>query len=110
MASFKILEVYDQDVIIPDMDQRDTSEDAGKVLAEIYRRMPVATKVGRLFDAYQVGKMLSMAGLRNLHPRFTEKEIWYCWAKQRLGEELFNDAYGDRFEVKQLFEKVVSGQ
>jgi hypothetical protein len=76
------------------MNQTDTSPEAQQVLLDIYRRMPPAVKVRRIFDAYQTGKMLAMAGLRLLYPNATEKQIWFLWAKRHLGEKLFNEVYG----------------
>ncbi|MHC4394762.1 MAG: hypothetical protein ACYS1A_03835 [Planctomycetota bacterium] len=77
------------------MKQRDTSENAQRVLVQIYRDMPVSTKTMRIFEAYQTGKMLTMAGLRESHPDATDKQIWRLWAKRHLGEKLFNEVYGD---------------
>lgn len=77
------------------MNKTDTTKEANKVLIDIYRKMSIADKAKRIFEAYQMGKMLAMAGLRQSHPEATEKEIWYLWAKQHLGEKLFNKVYGD---------------
>jgi len=76
------------------MNQTDTSPEARQVLLDIYRKMSPAVKVRRIFDTYQTGKMLAMAGLRQLHPNATEKQIWLLWAKRHLGEKLFNEVYG----------------
>jgi hypothetical protein len=76
------------------MNRRDTTEDARKVLVDIYRQMPPSVKFKQIFEAYQTGKMLAMAGLRLLHPQASEKQIWYLWAKRHLGEELFKKVYG----------------
>ena len=77
------------------MKQTDTSEQAEEVMVDIYRRMSVADKLKRIFQAYEMGKTLAMAGLRQLHPNASEKQIWYLWARQHLGEELFKKAYGE---------------
>jgi len=76
------------------MNRRDTTEDARKVLVDIYRRMPPSVKFKQIFEAYQTGKMLAMSGLRLLYPQASEKQIWYLWAKRHLGEELFKKVYG----------------
>ena len=76
------------------MNPKDTSTDAHKILVDIYRRMPPAAKATRIFEAYNTGKILAMAGLRQSHPQAIEKQIWYLWAKQHLGEKLFNNVYG----------------
>jgi hypothetical protein len=77
------------------MSQADTSQEARQVLFDIYRRMSPAVKVRRIFEVYQTGKMLAMAGLRELHPNATEKQIWFLWAKRHLGEKLFNEVCGN---------------
>ena len=64
-------------------------------MVDIYRQMPANIKAKYIFEAYQMGRILAMAGLRESRPDATEKQIWYLWAKRHLGEELFKDAYGD---------------
>jgi hypothetical protein len=76
------------------MNEKHTSLDAQQVVVDIYRRMPVPEKVRRIFDAYRLGRMLAMAGLKQLHPDANDQQLWYLWAKQHLGPELFNAAYG----------------
>jgi len=46
-----------------------------------------------MFDCYEMGKVLAMAGLRLRYPDATEEQIWRLWAKQHLGEKLFNEVY-----------------
>lgn len=77
------------------MNLKDTSPEAQRVQIEIYRRMTVAEKARRIFDAYNTGKLLAMAGLRERYPQASEKRIWQMWAKQHLGEKLFNEVYGN---------------
>jgi hypothetical protein len=77
------------------MNRTDTTSEAEQVLLDIYRRMPPAVKFERIFSAYELGKLLAMAGLRLMHPDATEKQIWFLWAKRHLGEKLFNEVYGD---------------
>jgi hypothetical protein len=77
------------------MDKTDTSSRAEQVVLDIYRRMPVAVKAQRIFEAYRLGQILAMAGLRLRHPNTTERQIWYLWAKQHLGERLFKEVYGE---------------
>jgi len=76
------------------MNEKDTSPEAREVLIDLYRKMPPAVKVRRIFSAYQTGKILAMTGLRLLHPDAGEKQIWYLWAKKHLGEKLFKQVYG----------------
>ena len=42
----------------------DTTRQAKEVVYEIYRNMTPAEKLIRVFDAYQTGKLLAMAGIR----------------------------------------------
>jgi hypothetical protein len=76
------------------MEKSDTSPDARRVLIDLYRKMPPEIKFRRVFEAYQTGKMLAMAGLKDRYPEASEKKIWYLWAKQHLGDELFKEIYG----------------
>lgn len=77
------------------MKAKDTSKDAQQVLVDIYRNMSPAVKFRRIFDLYQMGRELTMAGLRLSHPQASERQIWYLWAKRHLGDKLFKDVYGD---------------
>ena len=76
------------------MKQKDTTDIAREVLVQIYRKMSVSVKTLRIFDAYQTGRILAMAGLRQLHPGSSEREIWRLWARRHLGDELYEKAYG----------------
>jgi len=89
--------IYESSVtryIIADMYEKDTSPEARKVLIDRYRMMSTTVKVKLIFDAYQAGKMLTMAGIKRLHPNVSETEAWHLWAKGHLGEKLFKDVYG----------------
>jgi len=48
-----------------------------------------------IFEAYQTGKMLAMAGLRESYPQAREAQIWHLWARKQIGEKLFNEVYGE---------------
>ena len=80
------------------MVQSDTSKEAQQTLINIYRQMTSAAKIRQIFNTYQFGKILAMAGLRQLHPKASEKQIWQLWAKQHLGEKLFDKVYGNKSE------------
>jgi len=75
------------------MIRSDTSKQAKRVLTDLYCKMTPQVKIKRIFDAYHMGKLLAMAGLRQLFPDASEEEIWRLWAKRHLGPELFNNAY-----------------
>jgi hypothetical protein len=77
------------------MKPKDTTNDAHKVMVEIYRKMSFPDKTERFFDACRTGQLLTMAGLREANPDADEKQIWTLWAKKHLGDELFDKAYGN---------------
>ncbi len=71
----------------------DTSKDANDVLVSIYRKMTPEEKLLRIFDAYETGRKLAMAGLRERFPLADEAELQKLWKKQHLGEELYKKVY-----------------
>ncbi len=71
----------------------DTTPEAYKVQCELYRRMSPEKKLELVSDAYRMGQLLSMAGIRMRYPDADEKEVWHIWAKRHLGEELYNKVY-----------------
>ncbi len=74
----------------------DTSAEAEAILCRLYRNMTIAQKAQRLFSAYRMGKMLSMAGIRMNHPDASEEQIWHLWARRHLGDELYEKVYQGR--------------
>ncbi|MHC4509270.1 MAG: hypothetical protein ACYTAO_09985 [Planctomycetota bacterium] len=58
--------------------------------------MTIAQKAQRVFSAYRMGQMLSMAGLRMDRPEASEEQIWHLWARRHLGDELYEKAYPGR--------------
>jgi hypothetical protein len=78
------------------MRKTDTSKESMDVLVGLYRQMPPEEKLRRVFDAYAMGRRLAMAGVRDLHPDWNERQVWREWARRHLGEELFEKVYGAR--------------
>jgi len=78
------------------MAANDTSPEAEAVLCRLYRNMTIAQKAQRIFSAYRLGKMLSMAGIRMDHPNASKEEIWHLWARRHLGDELYEKVYQGR--------------
>jgi len=74
----------------------DTSPEAEAIQCRLYRDMTMAQKAQRVFSAYRMGKMLSMAGIRMNHPDATEEQIWHLWARRHLGDELYEKVYRGR--------------
>ena len=73
----------------------DTSRESAEIVAEIYRNMPASEKIQRLFRAYQMGRQLAMAGLRERFPDTDETRLWHRWAQQHLGKQLYEQVYGE---------------
>jgi len=78
------------------MSSIDTSAEAEEVQCRLYRNMTIAQKAQRVFSAYRMGKMLSMAGIRMSHPDASEEQIWHLWARRHLGDELYEKVYQER--------------
>lgn len=72
----------------------DTAPDAQNVQCELYRGMSEAEKLRLVFETYRAGKRLAVTGLRIRHPEADEAEIERLWARQHLGTDLFDAAYG----------------
>jgi len=77
----------------------DTSPEAEEVLCRLYRNMTPAQKAQRIFSAYRMGKLLSMAGIRMANPDATEDQIWHLWARRHLGDELYEKVYQGRHDA-----------
>lgn len=72
----------------------DTSAEAKRVVIELYRGMTMAQKMRLWVGARETGRQLGMAGLRMRHPGASEEDIWHMWARQQLGDELYEEVYG----------------
>jgi hypothetical protein len=72
----------------------DTAPEVWNVQCELYRGMSEAEKLKLVFETYHAGKRLAVTGLRIRHPEAGEAEIERLWARQHLGDELFDEAYG----------------
>jgi len=72
----------------------DTTPEARNVQCEIYRGMDEAEKLRLVFETYRAGQRLAVMGLRMRHPEASEDEVRRLWARQHLGAELFDEAYG----------------
>ncbi|UCF16718.1 MAG: hypothetical protein JSW59_04490 [Phycisphaerales bacterium] len=78
------------------MTVNDTCAEAEEILCRLYRNMTPAEKARRVFSAYRMGKMLSMAGIRIDHPDATAEQVWHLWARRHLGDELYERVYEAR--------------
>jgi hypothetical protein len=43
-----------------------------------------------------MGRELVMARLRMRYPEASEEKIWHLWARQHLGDELYEEVYRNR--------------
>jgi hypothetical protein len=66
---------------------------------EIYRMISLAKKMRLWMNARETGKQIAMAGLRMRNPDATEEQIWHMWARQQLGDELYEAAYRERIDA-----------
>ena len=73
----------------------DTSPEAWKVFLEIQRRLSPAEKLRRALELSARVRGAAEAGLRALYPLASEREIFLRTARLALGEELFQQAYGN---------------
>jgi hypothetical protein len=80
----------------PKRGKSDTSPEAQRVLYDLYRRMSPARKFEIICDTYEMGKQLALAGLRMRYPDASGEKIWHLWARQHLGDELYERVYGKR--------------
>ncbi len=72
----------------------DTTPQARSVQHELYRKMSPADKLTLVFETYHTGKRLAMAGIKMRNPHANDEEIWQLWAREQLGTELYDMAYG----------------
>jgi hypothetical protein len=78
----------------PKWGKSDTSPEARRVQYDLYRRMSPARKFQLLCHTYEMGRQLALAGLRMRHPEATKEGLWRLWARQHLGQKLFEEVYG----------------
>jgi hypothetical protein len=78
----------------------DTTPEAQRMLYDIYRRMPLGRKLKLVFEIYDAGQWVIRTGLRTLHPGASEEEIWHLWARQHLGDKLYEEVYGSRSNLR----------
>ncbi len=72
----------------------DTTPQARNVQYELYRQMSPAEKLRLVFEAYQMGRQLAIAGIKMRNPHAGDEEVWHLWARKQLGTELYDMAYG----------------
>ena len=72
----------------------DTSREAEDFLFAAYRRMEPWEKMHLVCELTRAAKTVAMAGLRERHPRASERELELRLAVLRYGPELVKEAFG----------------
>jgi hypothetical protein len=78
----------------------DTSDECQAIQDAIYRAMPLSRKLQLVFDACEFGRQLALAGLRMRYPSADNRELWHLWAREYLGESLYEQVYGSQSDVR----------
>jgi hypothetical protein len=77
----------------------DTSPEAWQVWLDLVRKMTPSERLQRTFEYSAFVRNLAESTLRSKHPEASEREIFLRAARQRLGPELFERAYGGELHV-----------
>lgn len=80
----------------PRYDRSDTPPEVQRAYYEICRRVPLGRRLELTFGMCDTGRRLALAGLRMRHPDASEEQLQRLWARQHLGQELFERVYGGR--------------
>ena len=78
------------------MNIEDTHSEAREVLIRLLGAKPAGAKIQSIFDSMRMGQQLALAGIRERHPELSTDQVWHAWARQHLGESLYEQAYGNR--------------
>lgn len=71
----------------------DTSDEAWRLLIQIWREMPGAEKVAQAWEHSRAMMDLFKGGIRSRHPAYSEEEVRLAAARRTLGDDLFRQAY-----------------
>lgn len=71
----------------------DTTPDAYRVQARVYREMGGAARVRIAFELSDFARRLTEAGIRRRHPEYTAEEIMRARARVTMGDELTRAAW-----------------
>jgi hypothetical protein len=74
----------------------DTSDDARRILREMYASMTPAEKLRRMSEVTLAANQLALAGLAARHPKESRQQLLLRLARLRLGDDLVDRAYGAR--------------
>jgi hypothetical protein len=79
---------------MPSTGLNDTDPKAAEVLLDLHRHMSASDKVQAVFSLTGMLLRLSEAGVRQLHPTASDREIFLRAAARRLGRETVTRVYG----------------
>jgi hypothetical protein len=79
---------------VPSTRLSDTDPRAAEVLLALHRRMTPSDKVRAVFDLTDMALRLAEAGVRQLYPAASDREVFLRAAARRLGAETVARMYG----------------
>lgn len=71
----------------------DTSAAAHEAQLRCYRRMSGAEKVAIAVQLSEDVRAVAMAGIRSRHPEYSDREVWFAFARLLHGDEVFGRAW-----------------
>jgi hypothetical protein len=74
----------------------DTALDAHRAQAVIYARLGGAGRLAIAFELTETVRQIALAGIRQRHPDYTDREVWAAWARLTLGDALCREVWPDR--------------
>lgn len=74
----------------------DTSQEAHRVQTELYKLMGGAARLGTAFRLTEAVRLITLAGIRQRHPEYTDDQAWSAWARLTLGDDVFRQVWPNR--------------
>ena len=71
----------------------DTSADARRVLAQVFRRMSVSEKIAMVDEMSNDARELARGGIRVRHPEYSSDEVEHALHRLLVGDELADRAW-----------------
>ncbi|MGN6106038.1 MAG: hypothetical protein ACTHU0_13100 [Kofleriaceae bacterium] len=75
------------------MTARDTHPDAHDVQVRCYQRMAPSARVALALELSEQTRRIAMSGIRQRHPDYSEREVWFALQRLLLGDPLFHQAW-----------------
>jgi hypothetical protein len=73
----------------------DTAPEIQRMMIEAGRAMTVAERAERTLELCELTNEFFLAGIRQRHPDYDERETWLAGVRLRIGDALFEAAYPD---------------